>query len=116
MESPQPGVTTTAVVSAADAMSTSIWPTPTVSMMTTPKPGRAEHPHGVGHGQREAAQVAPGGHGADEDGRVQRVLAHAHPVAQDGPAAERRGRIDGQHRHLRHRLGPAARASRRARR
>ena len=38
MESPQPGVTTTAVVSAADAMSTSIWPTPTVSMMTTPNP------------------------------------------------------------------------------
>ena len=38
IESPQPGVTTTAVVSAADAISTSIWPTPTVSMITTPMP------------------------------------------------------------------------------
>ena len=38
MESPQPGVTTTTVVSAADAMSTSICPTPTVSTMTTRRP------------------------------------------------------------------------------
>ena len=38
IESPQPGVTTTAVVSAADAISTSIWPTPTVSTITTPMP------------------------------------------------------------------------------
>ena len=38
MESPQPGVTTTTVVSAADAISTSIWPTPTVSTITTGTP------------------------------------------------------------------------------
>ena len=50
-----------------------------------------------GHGQ--AAQVAPGGHRADEDVVVEGVVAHAHPVAQDGAAGERRRRVDGQHGH-----------------
>ena len=33
------------------------------------------------------------------------MLLHAHPVAQNGPAAERRGRVNGQHSHLIQRLG-----------
>ncbi len=105
MESPQPGVTTTTVVSAADAISTSIWPTPTVSTMTTRDAGRTEQAHGVGHGQGEPAEVAPRRHGPDEHGRVEGVLAHAHAVAQDRPPAEGRGRVDGQDAHLRDRLG-----------
>ena len=63
-----------------------------------PDARRAEQPDGVGHGQRQTAQVAPRRHGADEDGRVERVLAHADAVAEDGAAAERRRRVDGQHR------------------
>ena len=38
MSSPRPGTSTTAVVSAARTMSTSSWPTPTVSMRITSKP------------------------------------------------------------------------------
>ena len=110
MASPQPGVTTTTVVSAADAMSTSICPTPTVSTMTTTQPGGAEQADGIGNGQGQPAQVAARGHRADEDGRVERVLTHAHAVAQDGAPAEGRGRVHGQHRHLRDRrpVRPAA--------
>ena len=59
MESPQPGVTTTTVVSAADAISTSIWPTPTVSTMTTAEARRAQEPDGVGHRQRQAHRDDP---------------------------------------------------------
>ncbi len=58
MESPHPGVTTTTVVSAADAISTSIWPTPTVSTITTRHAGRAEEADGVGDGERQPAEVA----------------------------------------------------------
>ena len=35
MESPMPGTTSTTVVSAAEAISTSAWPTPTVSTRMT---------------------------------------------------------------------------------
>ena len=38
MASPQPGFTTTTVVSAAPAMSVSTWPTPTVSTTTQSRP------------------------------------------------------------------------------
>ncbi len=38
IESPIPGATTTSVESASDAISTSAWPTPTVSTRTTSKP------------------------------------------------------------------------------
>ena len=107
MASPQPGVTTTTVVSAADAMSTSICPTPTVSTMTTPNPAAPSRRMASGTA-REPAQVAPGGHRADEHGRVEGVLAHTHPVAQDGASAEGRRRVHGQHRHLRERRGPSA--------
>ena len=100
MASPHPGLTTTMVVSVAAATSTSCWPTPTVSTSTTGTPTADEHPDGIGHGHSQTAEVAPGGHGADEDLVVEGVVLHPDPVAQDGPARERRRRIDGQHRHL----------------
>ena len=95
--SPQPGFTTTTVVSAAPATSTSTWPTPTVSIRTHGQPDGVEHPHGLEGGQREAAEVAAGGHRADEHAVVGGVVGHAHPVAEDGAAGERRRRVDGEH-------------------
>ena len=38
IESPIPGATMTSVVSASEAISSSAWPTPTVSIRTTPNP------------------------------------------------------------------------------
>ena len=94
--SPQPGLTTTTVVSVSPATSTSTWPTPTVSTTTKSKPDGVEDPDGLGGGQRQAAEVAPGGHGADEHVVVQGVVAHPDAVAEDGTAGEGRGRVDGE--------------------
>jgi hypothetical protein len=38
MPSPMPGATSTSVVSASEAISSSDWPTPTVSISTTSQP------------------------------------------------------------------------------
>ena len=105
--SPQPGFTTTTVVSASPATSTSTWPTPTVSMSTQVAAGRVEHPGRLRGGHGQTAEVAAGGHRADEDVVVEGVVAHPHPVAQDGTTGERRRRVDGEHPDAR---GPAARA------
>ena len=43
-----------------------------------------EDPHGVGHGDGQAAQVAPRGHRADVHTVVEGVGLHADPVAEDG--------------------------------
>ena len=101
--SPQPGFTTTTVVSAAPATSTSTWPTPTVSTSTHRQPDGVEHPDRLGRGQRQPAEVAAGGHRADEHAGVEGVVLHADPVAEDGAAGERRRRVDGQHRRPRRR-------------
>ena len=98
--SPQPGFTTTTVVSASPAISTSTWPTPTVSTSTQRRADGVEHPDRLGRGQREAAEVAPRRHRADEHAGVDGVVLHADPVAEDGAAGERRRRVDGQHRDL----------------
>jgi hypothetical protein len=45
--------------------------------------------------QRQAAEVAARGHRADEDLVARAVLVHAQAVAEDGAAADRAGRIDG---------------------
>jgi hypothetical protein len=47
--------------------------------------GRAEHAHGVGDGQGQSPEVPAGRHGADEHRRIERMLLHADPVAQDRP-------------------------------
>jgi hypothetical protein len=52
--------------------------------------GRVEHPNGLRCGGGKAAQVAPGGHGADINALVHRVVLHPDPVTQQCAAGERR--------------------------
>ena len=60
------------------------------------EPDGIEHPDRTGDGERQTAAVAPSGHGPHERDRVD--VDHPNPVAEDGPAGERRGRIDGKDR------------------
>ena len=85
--SPQPGFTTTTVVSAAPATSTSTWPTPTVSIRTHGHPAASSDAHRLEGGEREPAEVAAGRHRADEHAVVGGVVGHADAVAEDGAAA-----------------------------
>ena len=62
-----------------------------------PPADRVEQADRLGRGQRQAAEVATGGHRADEHAGVGGVVLHADPVAEDGAAGERRRRVDGQH-------------------
>ena len=62
-------------------------------------PHGIEQADGLRHGQGQAAELAPGGHRPDEHPRVRGVVLHADAVAEDGAAAEGRGRVDGQHGH-----------------
>ena len=94
--SPQPGFTTTTVVSAWPAISTSTWPTPTVSTMIHGVPIASSTRDGLGCRDREPTEVTTGRHRADEHTRVGRVVLHADAVAEDRAAAERAGRIDGE--------------------
>ena len=96
MASPMPGASSTRVVSASEAISTSAWPTPTVSTRTTSQPA-ARAPARLGRGPGQPAEVAAAGHRPDEDARVGGVVLHPDPVAEQRPAGERRGRVDGQH-------------------
>ena len=97
MPSPKPGATTSSVVSASEAISTSACPTPTVSTSTTSQPRRVEHPQRLRHGGRQPAELAARGHRADEHALVGGVVLHPHPVAEQRAAGERRGRVDRQH-------------------
>ena len=85
------------MVSASEAISTSAWPTPTVSTSTTSQPAASS--------TRSACGTA-----ADSPPRWPReaiermntpvvggVILHAHPVAEQRAAGERRGRVDGEH-------------------
>ena len=54
IESPMPGATITSVVSAREAISTSAWPTPTVSIRITSKPAASRTRSACG-----AAQDSP---------------------------------------------------------
>ncbi len=62
--------------------------------------GGIEHAHGLRRREREAAEMPAGRHGADEHAGIGRVVLHAHPVAEDRPAAERARRVDREHAHL----------------
>jgi hypothetical protein len=97
-ESPAAGVVTTTVVSAVCITSSSDWPTPTVSSRQRSRPLASI---------RQAAEVSARGHGADVDAAVERVALHAHPVAEDGAAAERARRVDRDDAHGVARLAPA---------
>src|SRR4051794_20129011 len=112
--SPAPGTSVTMEMSAVRTISTSSCPTPTVSMTTTSLPaasstsaasgleaaaalaGGAEHRRRVGGGGGEPAEMAAGGHAADEHAGIGRMRLHPQPVAQHGAAAEGAGGIDGE--------------------
>ena len=59
-------------------------------------PGRVEHEGRVGRRARQAAEMPPRRHAADEHTRVLRVRLHAHAIAKHGAAGERTGWIDGE--------------------
>ena len=103
--SPDSGVSTTIVVSAVSATSSSDCPTPTVSMSVVSLPQASSSSASSLRAGREAAQAAPRRHAPDEDLAVRGVLAHADPVAQDRPARERTRGVHHDDAHL-----PALRA------
>src|SRR3954449_11664123 len=99
MPSPNPGARTSSVVSASDAISTSAWPTPTVSTRARSRragsgnrnacgtaaegaAGELQPPQRRRDGRREAAELAAGGHRPDEDVGVGRVILHPHAVTE----------------------------------
>ena len=63
-------------------------------------PHGAQHPDGGGSCHSETTELSPSGHGADIDAVVAGLVAHAHPVPEDGPSAVWRGGVDRQHGHL----------------
>ena len=85
------------MVSASPAISTSLWPTPTVSTSTTSQPAASSTRSACGVAPRQPAEVTARGHRADVDVAVEGVVLHPHPVAEQGAAGERRRRVDRQH-------------------
>ena len=92
MPSPDSGTSTTTVVSASRTMSSSVWPTPTVSTRIQSNPAASRSFCVSAGGAGQPAQAAARRHAADEDARIERVGLHADPVAQDRAAGERAGR------------------------
>ena len=64
------------------------------------KAGGIHGPGSGGGGAGQPAQGAPRCHRADEDARVACQVAHAQPVAENGPTRERAGRVDRNDAHL----------------
>ncbi len=86
--SPMPGASSTIVVSAIAAISTSLWPTPTVSIRITSQPAASSTRSACGVAQDRPAEMAARGHRADVDLAVERVVLHPHPVTEQGAAGE----------------------------
>ena len=59
--------------------------------------GGVEDDRGLGRRPRQAAEMAARRHAADEHAGVFGVRLHAHAIAEDGAAAVRARRIDGEH-------------------
>ena len=59
--------------------------------------GGVEHPQRLRRRPGQAAEVPAGGHRADVDAAVGRVVLHPHPVAEQRAAGERRRRVDREH-------------------
>ena len=95
ISSPRPGAETTTTLCAAWTMSTSSWPTPTVSMSTTSKPAASSTSTTSSVAAGKPAQRAARRHAADEDAGIAGQIEHADAVAEDGAAGERAGGIDG---------------------
>ena len=95
--SPVPGTSVTIDTSAVRMMSTSSWPTPTVSMMTTSLPAAsstsAASPVARARPPRwpRVAMLRMNTPASDA------VRLHPQPIAEHGAAGERAGRIDGDH-------------------
>ncbi len=97
IESPEPGISTSTIVSAWSMMSISAWPTPDGLDEHVLASGRVEQQGGLQRRLREAAQRAAVGHRADEHARVEEVLGQADAIAQQRTMGERRGRVDREH-------------------
>ena len=50
--------------------------------------GRVQYPQSLRRGPGQPAEMAAGGHGADEDAVVRGVLAHADAIAEEGAPGE----------------------------
>ena len=92
-----PGASSTTVVSASEAISTSACPTPTVSTSTTSQPAASSTRIACGVAHDSPPRCPRDGHRADVDARVGGVVLHPHPVAEQRAAGERRGRVDREH-------------------
>ena len=93
--SPAPGTSITIEMSAVRTMSTSSWPTPTVSMRTMSLPAASRTSAASDDSARQSAEVAARRHAADEDAGVGDVRLHADAIAENRAAGERAGGIDG---------------------
>ena len=82
IESPEPGISTSTTVSAWSMMSTSAWPTPTVSSNTSSLPRGVHQQRGLQRGLGQPAERAAAGHRADEHAGVEEVVGEADAVAQ----------------------------------
>ena len=97
MPSPIPGATSTSVVSASEAISSSDWPDADGLDQHDVAAGGVEHPQRLRRRPGEPAEVAARGHRADVDAAVAGVVLHPHAVTEQRPAGERRRRVDGEH-------------------
>ena len=95
--SPHPGLRTTTVVSVADATSTSTWPTPTVSTNTRRSPAAASSRTPSGTATASPPRCPRVAIERMKTPVVERVVLHAHPVAEDRAAGERRRRVHRDH-------------------
>ena len=97
MPSPIPGATSTSVVSASEAISSSDCPTPDGLDQHDVAAGRVQHPQRLRGRPRQPAEVPAGGHRPDVDAAVAGVVLHPDAVAEQRTAGERGRRVDGEH-------------------
>ena len=97
MPSPMPGASSTSVVSASAGDLDLGLPDADGLDEHHVAAGGVEHPQRLRRRPGQPAEVAARGHRADVDARVERVVLHPHPVAEQRAAGERRRRVDRQH-------------------
>src|SRR5579864_8705635 len=93
--SPMPGTRMTTVTSDRRTMSTSSWPTPTVSISTRSLPLASRMVATSVVARARPPRKPRGGHAADVDAGIGVMGLHADAIAQDGAAGVRAGGIDG---------------------
>ena len=97
IESPDPGISTSTTVSAWSMMSTSAWPTPTVSSSTRSRPEAS-----ISSAACSAASLSPPSAPRLAIERmntpgIEEVVGEADPVAEQGALGERRRGVDREH-------------------